>query len=310
MSFFGLGKAVTMDLTYAAGPTQRTAVVKSDQGSLDTLPLFTDGDTVAGTVHISPSPGKRVDHLGVKIEVLGQIELYFDRGNAHDFVSLVREVMTPGELVAPMSVPFEFKDVQLPYETYQGINVRLRYAVRVTMQRSYGNTVAQEFRFLVRNAGIPPQLDGPGIKMEVGIEDCLHIEFEYNQAKYHLKDVVVGKIFFLLVRIKIKHMEVEIRRRESTGSGPNTYNEARPSPSTRSWTARPSGGEHTGAAVPVAVRPDAHVQERERQVQRQVLPQPGAGGRGGQAVLQAAGDHALSPRAVSAEKEGRGRGRG
>ena len=124
-----------------------------------------------------------------------------------------------------MSVPFEFKDVQLPYETYQGINVRLRYAVRVTMQRSYGNTVAQEFRFLVRNAGIPQQLDVPGIKMEVGIEDCLHIEFEYAKAKYHLKDVVVGKIFFLLVRIKIKHMEVEIRRRESTGSGPNTYNE-------------------------------------------------------------------------------------
>ena len=36
----------------------------------------------------------------------------------------------------------------------------------------------------------------------------------------------MGKILFLLVRIKIKHMEVEIRRRESTGSGPNTYNES------------------------------------------------------------------------------------
>ena len=167
-----------------------------------------------------------MDHLGVKIEVLGQIELYFDRGNAFDFVSLVREVMTPGELTAPASIPFEFKDVQLPYETYQGINVRLRYAVRVTMQRAYGNTVSQEFRFLVRNTETPPRLDNPGIKMEVGIEDCLHIEFEYAKAKYHLKDVVVGKIFFLLVRIKIKHMEVEIRRRESTGVGPNTYNES------------------------------------------------------------------------------------
>ena len=51
MSFFGLGKAVTMDLTYAAGPTQRTAVVKSDQGSLDTLPLFTDC-----LLYTSPSP--------------------------------------------------------------------------------------------------------------------------------------------------------------------------------------------------------------------------------------------------------------
>jgi vacuolar protein sorting-associated protein 26 len=34
--------------------------------------------------------------------------------------------------------------------------------------------------------------------MEVGIEDCLHIEFEYDKARYHLKDVVVGRIYFLL----------------------------------------------------------------------------------------------------------------
>ncbi|RZC91485.1 hypothetical protein C5167_027548 [Papaver somniferum] len=59
--------------------------------------------------------------------------------------------------------------------------------------------------------------------MEVGIEDCLHIEFEYSKSKYHLKDVIIGKIYFLLVRIKIKNMELEIRRRESTGSGQNTY---------------------------------------------------------------------------------------
>lgn len=33
----------------------------------------------------------------------------------------------------------------------------------------------------------------------------------------HQQDVVNGKIYFLLVRIKLKHMEVEIRRRETTG---------------------------------------------------------------------------------------------
>jgi len=114
--------------------------------------------------------------------------------------------------------------------------------------------------------------------MEVGIEDCLHIDFEYNKSKYilnqykykiiitikyfflflffflffdfinfefffkmkylllllslllllllllfynyryHLKDVIVGKIFFSLVRIKIKHMELSIIRRETTGA--------------------------------------------------------------------------------------------
>ena len=46
------------------------------------------------------------------------------------------------------------------------------------------------------------------MQMEVGIEDCLHIEFEYDKSRYHLSDTVVGKIYFLLVRIKLKHMEV------------------------------------------------------------------------------------------------------
>lgn len=78
------------------------------------------------------------------------------------------------------------------------------------------------------------------IKMEVGIEDCLHIEFEYNRSRlynrsfynknliffrYHLKDVIVGKIYFLLVRIKIKYMEIAILKREAVGTGPNLFHE-------------------------------------------------------------------------------------
>lgn len=43
--------------------------------------------------------------------------------------------------------------------------------------------------------------------------------------RYHLKDVIVGKIYFLLVRIKIKHMEIDIIKRETTGTGPSVYHE-------------------------------------------------------------------------------------
>lgn len=43
--------------------------------------------------------------------------------------------------------------------------------------------------------------------------------------RYHLKDVIVGKIYFILVRIKIKHMEIQIIKRETTGVGPSTCNE-------------------------------------------------------------------------------------
>ena len=37
-----------------------------------------------------------------------------------------------------------------------------------------------------------PEMNNP-IKMEVGIEECLHIEFEYNKSKYHLKVDKLGQ---------------------------------------------------------------------------------------------------------------------
>ena len=58
------------------------------------------------------------------------------------------------------------------------------------------------------------------VKMDVGIEDCLHIEFEYLKSRFSLKDVIVGRIYFLLVRLKIKHMELSLIRRETVGAPP------------------------------------------------------------------------------------------
>ena len=34
-----------------------------------------------------------------------------------------------------------------------------------------------------------------------------------------MKDVIVGKIYFLLVRIKIQHMELQLIKKEITGIG-------------------------------------------------------------------------------------------
>ena len=85
--------------------------------------------------------------------------------------------------------------------------------------------ITKELDFVVQNLYPAPEINNT-IKMEVGIEDCLHIEFEYNKSKYHLQDVVLGKIYFLLVRIKIKHMELSIIKRESAGTGSNVYNES------------------------------------------------------------------------------------
>ena len=151
-------------------------------------------------------------------------EMFFDRGNHYEFLSLGQELAAPGDLQHPQTFDFNFKNVEKQYESYNGINVKLRYFVRVTVSRRMADVI-REKDIWVYSYRIPPETNS-SIKMDVGIEDCLHIEFEYSKSKYHLKDVIVGRIYFLLVRLKIKHMELSIIRRETTGAAPNQYNES------------------------------------------------------------------------------------
>ncbi|GJJ14781.1 hypothetical protein Clacol_009049 [Clathrus columnatus] len=158
-----------------------------------------------------------------------EIKLEKDRKDScpiyYDGESIIgQELAAPGDMRQAQTFDFHFKNVEKQYESYQGINVKLRYFVRLTISRRLADVV-KEREIWVHSYRMPSD-NNNSIKMEVGIEDCLHIEFEYNKSKYHLKDVIVGKIYFLLVRIKIKHMELSIIRRETTGTVPNQYNES------------------------------------------------------------------------------------
>lgn len=124
----------------------------------------------------------KLEHGGIRIELIGEIELYQDRGNHHEFTSLCKDLARPGELVQNTSYAFEFHNVEKPYESYTGSNVRLRYYLRVTVVRRLTDIV-KECELLVHTLSSYPDVNSP-IKMEVGIEDCLHIEFEYNKNKW------------------------------------------------------------------------------------------------------------------------------
>ncbi|PSS04481.1 Vacuolar protein sorting-associated protein like, partial [Actinidia chinensis var. chinensis] len=158
--------ACNISITFSDEKIRKKVPIKKENGQTMMVPLFHNQENIAGKISIEPVQGKKVEHNGIKIELLGQIEMYFDRGNFYDFTSLVRELDVPDEIYERKTYPFEFSTVEMPYETYNGVNVRLRF---------------------------------------------------------HLKDVIIGKIYFLLIRIKIKNMDLEIRRRESTGSGANTH---------------------------------------------------------------------------------------
>jgi vacuolar protein sorting-associated protein 26 len=173
---------------------------------------------------MSPS-GKKCDHLGIKVQFLGRIDIsagVHDGKPHYDFVSVSKELCPPGILFQAETVyPFKFRQMDKEFESYRGRNVSVRYLIKVTMERKFMPPLNKEHEVWVQclQPGPPPNIEDSAIKMEVGIEDCLHIEFEYDHRVYHLRDTIVGRIRFLLVRIRIKHMEIAVIRRETSGDG-------------------------------------------------------------------------------------------
>ena len=131
----------------------------------------------------------------------------------------MKELAPPGNLSEiQTTIPFHFRSVEKQYETYHGCHVFVRYYVRVQVERKFFPPIQKDKEVVVFICRPQPRVDEP-IKMEVGIEDCLHIEFEFNRQNYHLKDVIIGKIDFILVKIKLKYMEIALIRREVSGEG-------------------------------------------------------------------------------------------
>ncbi|KAG7389513.1 Vacuolar protein sorting-associated protein 26A [Phytophthora boehmeriae] len=225
MNLFNFGVA-SAELQFSLSGPQSRPRLKIPNDSQE-IALFRDDEAISGLLTVLVDNGKRLEHTGLKLELLGLIEVPLDRNSNFEFTNSVKELQSSGHVLeGKETFAFDFAQVDKPHESYYGHSVKLRYILRATLARgSYASSLVHEQDLWVQKVDPPPPIDR-SIKMEVGIEDCLHIEFEYDKARYHLKDVVIGKIFFLLVRIKIKHMELAILRRESVGSGAQRHSES------------------------------------------------------------------------------------
>lgn len=224
MSLFGFGPSCDVEFQLDRSNTRKTVDVLDEGRKVKQL-VYYDGEDISGTVHIKlKKPGTKIEHQGIRLEFVGQIELYYDRSNHHVFTSLSKLLNYPGDITENLSIDFNFASVDKHYESYTGVNVKLRYFLRLTIIKRFSNIVKEEDLFVHALSAYPESNNS--IKMEVGIEDCLHIEFEYNKSKYHLKDAIIGKIYFLLVRIKVKYMELAIMKREIIGDNAQVETES------------------------------------------------------------------------------------
>jgi len=156
---FGAPCEVELDFGTPGGEPLKFTSTHDKQGGSKELPLFTAGDTISGTVTVRPTSSKKVEHGGMKVQLLGQIELASDRHHPQDFVALVRELAPPGDLLQKESMNFEFSNVEMQYDAYYGSQVKLKYLLRVTVARNAGGHIVKDFPFWVRNCSVPEDVD-------------------------------------------------------------------------------------------------------------------------------------------------------
>ncbi|KAK7042182.1 vacuolar protein sorting-associated protein 26-domain-containing protein [Favolaschia claudopus] len=88
--------AAYLFLRVLADEEQRKQVeMKSDKDKTISCPVYYDGDSVAIQVW---DARKKLKHDGIKAEFVGSIELFYDRGHHHEFLSLSQELAAPDEM--------------------------------------------------------------------------------------------------------------------------------------------------------------------------------------------------------------------
>jgi vacuolar protein sorting-associated protein 26 len=92
----------------------------------------------------------KVDHLGIRVELIGVIENLFDKNQSTNFINLGQELEPAGTLTDSVEYTFSFNRVEKKFESYNGIIVRLRYYVNVVINRNY-NRITKEEEFIVYN---------------------------------------------------------------------------------------------------------------------------------------------------------------
>jgi vacuolar protein sorting-associated protein 26 len=117
---------------------------------------------------------------------------------------------------------FSFSKLSFPVDSYEGTNGRVRYYLHATLLRTSSIFHAsKDLEILARVTQTPQQItttypdSNNSVQLEVGIEDCLHITFTFDKVCLSLQDIFTGRVDFLLVKIRIKHAELAIIRRET-----------------------------------------------------------------------------------------------
>lgn len=94
------GESIKMGVRFGDADSRRSVTVRVGERDAEQL-LFGPEDTISGTVHVDSPSGRRIEHQGIRLELIGQIESVLDR-TVTEFTSLVRELVRASRVPLPV----------------------------------------------------------------------------------------------------------------------------------------------------------------------------------------------------------------
>ena len=176
-------------------------------------PVFMQGDMVRGTLEIQPQDGP-VSHKGVQILLVGE----FRKPNG-DTISRIftrkQELLPIGEISTTLKTNFTFDNLKFPTSSYKGTVINVVYAIQLIIHQRFSFfDFKTEKIFTVLTFNKTPDNAVPQHN-EVGIKNVLLIEFIFPNPIIDCTDVLLGSVYFLLVKLRIVSMKLSLIRVET-----------------------------------------------------------------------------------------------
>ena len=103
-----------------------------------------DDDDLGGTIELKLNKTKKFEHTGIKIELIGHVEILYDKSLSSDFMSMGKELEPTGFLYEDKTYKFMFAKFDKEVETFNGNAAKIKYLLRVTINQKYAGKIVKE----------------------------------------------------------------------------------------------------------------------------------------------------------------------
>ena len=196
-------------------------------------PTFYGAEPIKGSIQINLNNSQKLKHSGIKIELIGEIDIHINDNDSENslnnnqfnrFLSLTNNISKQGTLNKEINLlNFEFKGVEKQYDSYRGKKFSIKYILLVTINIGI-SSITKEKEICIFNCDrnlkkinklFKNEDKNNKVKVEIGVENLLHVCFELDRKNYHLKDVITGKISFKKINLELENMSLKIIKIES-----------------------------------------------------------------------------------------------